>query len=957
MLKLTRALLLQAEEIQRRLLKHLLEQSRYTIEENDLLFSQLTVGVVSGILHRIDQQLEDDPEVTGQKLLTQLPAEQREAHLYLGRLTITQGSIIFLQLENIVMNSGSGTGFKRWKKAWQLTLLNWMSHIEQSRIIKDQLSTLTSLSRQQKDFHDTHLFDFQQLAISIEEHLQAYLSGRGALTQHLVFILNPEPSYSWLQIFSFLSKKLVEKDSTFEVTPYILSCRFSPFGSSFIELLEQLFTEEQLRQYTLLSCLLYGLQMPKIYKQSPALSRKVWLLKELVDLVQQTEELPQVICIEHAESLAEGERELWATWFEAMKLKKRAFILILLPHDKTFTEQDEYLKPFWRKNILCECYEAVTSNSEPLSLARRIRDWDEEWTTALLGHSLNLSKQDIVLNLVNLWHETLFELSSEVQTLLLYLLGITPLHRLTNLTKDHHYIVLLDKLVSGGWLYRDGDQYFAIVHILQDWVNRFIESPSVLVQTLPKAAKTLHALLEAELLLMDEFISVAQSNNLDFSQKESKTGLMTHSIQRQKNRLHTYQTLLESHLYPSRVSQNNQTQQENIVLIREFALDRMSSAQHPSLVERSSNTQLQDWLNSELTSFRERFERESIAHLYQSLQPLIEVAGTVGDLFSLAELFMFEAKLSLNEGRVIQAIDVCSHAHELYEQLGQDESAFSCRSFFIGLLCQSGHHELAGLLIHAEKTSAEVQSQDTNTLAFLEGLLALHQQEWSQALSYFSSITIDYGDVLILRAFATLQHLNTLPNEPKFFTDNSHIRENYIHLLSLCSRAEKLKPSTFDLGALGAWVKIEALIRLDKLEEASLCFKQILNQLSKLTTLTRGHCYVYAITRLMLKINDQAEILMNDQVEIVEKLDQNLLDLEDLWSETHQAIGHYLQGAPNVLAKLLNPQAHFSSTRSISRFPQKARYTTPMLWELSLICESKYQRPESNRHSRKGNGF
>ena len=123
MLKLTRALLKQTEEIKRRLTIYMKEQMSHKKLNDEFVIHGLSIHVVQGLLLSIDHF---DDAKKDSSTDVELKVSQKELQAYLRQLSITQGVGLFLHLERLVMSSGSGQGFQRWQKAWQLNLLAWV---------------------------------------------------------------------------------------------------------------------------------------------------------------------------------------------------------------------------------------------------------------------------------------------------------------------------------------------------------------------------------------------------------------------------------------------------------------------------------------------------------------------------------------------------------------------------------------------------------------------------------------------------------------------------------------------------------------------------------------------------------------------------------------------------------------------------------------------------------------
>ena len=821
------------------------------------------------------------------------------------------------------MSSGSGTGFQTWRTAWQDTLIEWVSRIEHAHLVRDKLSSLVALSAAQLTLLNDHVLDHKSLTQRLSEHLSVYLEGRGALTQQLVFLLNPRFNIQWPQIANALYSQLaLHSDQTSESAIHcpLLVAHSSTPHISFVQFFTELYTVTELRSYPLLARLFYGEPLSNIYRSTPPLSLKLWLIRELTLLIGQHKTLPSVVIITQADQLDERELELWAVLMDEYRSLGQPLALILMPTQTEITEGAQQLQPFHRRALLCEEFDDVHMIGKGSKFGARLTEWDRQWTLGLLGHQeLSLNDESMPMVDEQLWAEALFNLSPEYQAHLLYCLSpLKALFKVNGLDERVVDATIIKRLIQAGWLRETNGGIFSTTHLLNMQIFELFTSPQRLARNVPQAVKILIKMLQVS------------DSDLDFStmglEEKGLLGLYSDSLKDWIGLL-SYEIDEDIEHKPKKFIKDGYYS-----ILDEFSLHSMNMPIVEHIKDQGDQSVLERYLSDGVQHLFRYHQDLSVEDVLNRAQRLEEVASTLGDLRQLSALYFLQAMVDIKRDDLKQAIPRLATAHQLSCQLGQDEVAFECRSAFIMLLVQSGHVEFAQQLLNTEYKTLEVHPQLSDDLNFMLGIVAAHRRDWTLALTHFSSIAQKNAASLVWEALATLKSSALLldsDSEAQFSNRQKQVAE---HAKSLLSKADRLEAQSFDLEALATWLSTIIMVILKEPHNVLASYEQWATLAQQPIPLTRGHYYCAWTLKLLNQYRIELNLPFNHDEE--ERLKKQSQELTLIWRDGHQMLSTYLVENIQQVKRLLSPHTHISQRRSILRFPLNRSHLNDELWEL-----------------------
>ena len=961
MLKLTQALNKQADQVYHRLSQYLSKNS--DLLSSDELTTTLNPTIVKGLFELIHTTAMSS-EMSTYPLAAQdsLNVDRQDlgsqgleiCKAYLRTLSSSDTTVLFLTLEKIVMNSGKGQLFQTWREAWQRCLVTWLKQIEKTQRLKEQLSALLPLSELQTQLLSHHHLDLKMLSQKVADYFSGYLEGRGALSQQLVILLNPNQHIAWdlisLPVQELIQKNLLQAKQELFGTPLGLeqtkvpvqlvaqpSCVFF----TITEFLKIILSNQKSQDYPLIHSLIYGRSVPKLFARTPSGSLRLWLLRECRTLLQTTVNLPSNVLITHAENLSQAEFSFWAEILESLRCLDKPFALFLQTKNIEFYEGHEALFFFKRRQILCEVFSETQGGIERSKLSERLSSWDQRWSLALLGYYQSeydaeaLKRDDLPVIDFDLWLSATLKLAPELQALLCFYLSplSTYLPKLelfdrSWLCKESVWHTHLNTLMTAGWIKQIGSDIRSTTELLVQVVEYLVKTPKYLAETLPKTAFALLS-LSSDLLKTitgpESQTSVHHQGGLSFDLDQYQLHQLRQLTQWLQNLSQacdlgasiTLKTVLKG-IAEAEIASGHQDL--NISRLIESCSQKRSSPLVLNTVDINSAT---------------LFE-------YQE-----EVASVAGDLELLAKVFKLRAYWTCQRDLLVSTVDDLANAHQIFCELSLDDEAFECRASFILLLAQSGLVDLAKPLLNMEYNTLDFCQVD-ESLAMIAGIVAAQRNEWTLALTHFSGINDKTDEVLIWEAVSSLKSISELSSDPK-------VRQKLYQqvALQLTESLKSIKLSemiSFDLCALYTWIEVLLMVILKHTSNFQALYQRLL-KLSQYPELSRGHLYcvwtsqclehyahsLYAESALLLAspLDFALSPMIDDLKALKQKLQGSTSQVHKAWHNGYGLLLAHLQDDTQVLNKLISPHCYNSQQRSVTPLPQSRNMQHLKLWELS----------------------
>ena len=526
MLKLTSALMSKATEICWRINDELSLDHEDISDERSLNSRALSDRVVRGLLSLVTSEIIDDQHLTPALFksesthrespltradLTSLyPSEQhldeerRRALAYLRGLSLTESTQVFMAIETLVMRSGRGHTFLRWREAWRGALYWWLNHAERSRRARTTLAALLPLSVE----HDQRWSDYQDdvsvYVHHLRSHTRTYLNasqrGESALSHQVALCVSGSLAghlsrhTGFIQDTSSTQVEAQEETLTHHQHTFFTSARPLTPLSSLVRCLDHLFrlsatSSSEMRSQEvwtapLLNTLIEGGSFPTPYLHTPPKSRRAWINQELRALLEHCPPHTSLeIWIDHAEHLTTAEIELWADLLNSAKSHHLPMVLIFLQHahlqpdqhsTSLFLNSDQYVtsRAFDRSSIISRglTYEEYKPPAH-LTVEHPLEEWELVWGGRLMwGLSDRVHQRH---ELSELWVEGLGALSARHQRVLLDV--VMREVSISALSPETHET--LTELERAGWLTISGQTYTPRVDQLGQLLLLIIQHP------------------------------------------------------------------------------------------------------------------------------------------------------------------------------------------------------------------------------------------------------------------------------------------------------------------------------------------------------------------------------------------------------------------------------------------------------------------------------------------------
>lgn len=832
MLKLTSALITKAEAVRHRLVTHLSPaDAKLGDQRLSSRLERLDSSVVSGLFILIDKAVVDNNTQRQSFDSERLLNDFENAIRYLRRLKISECVELFLAMEKLVMASGDGVAFQRWRIGWQRALLRWVERLEGSRHIVEHLGALTPLSTVQAQRLQEQLSLYHQWASILLHHLSAYVDGRSALPPQVVLSLDLGDEVNRPLISATISKSLsihqgIEQSGAHQRVLY--PAHSDVPLASFYGYLIDLFASAHVEPWAfinpqcspLLSYMIQGGSPPEIYAATPALSRGIWLKEELRQVLTVLDHTPTYICIPQAESLRLAELRLWTYWIECLRERGHPFALILM----SSTEEDSSNLRLIDEVCLSQRihYQNVTLSAvnavDQIRAQYIIDHWDQSWSTILLDHfapqALSHTENEGHSYESLLWSEVIDGLSAELKAYLILQVGLGhSLLRVNHIKLAQMYPQLSKRLQEAGWLVEIAGQEICPLGAVNQWVKKSLARRESLSQTYPLLLETMLSMLETaqgeaiggEVLLAIEYRSTLQQwlSPLPVSPLPVDNGSHGHPSSSAVTSLIPRST--------SRLRWLSLSDDGN-------SSDRVAAKLDQAVLQPS----LREWVSTALVDLRRRHWFEDTSVMKAHIQRLKSATFALGDLEALAQAMTFQVEVHIENGDLSESVIELSTAHHLFSRLGVTLESMACRLRFLTLLVQVGFQELAQHLLRGEMASLGQDSPHLKQWYLTAGMSALHRQEYLEALAHFTKIKEDSGDVTSLQALATLKcsgvesHLGLTKQQSLSQTARQRIQS--AKTLSLDAYHKGL--SSYDMLALNAWVYIQATSILGEVDLA-----------------------------------------------------------------------------------------------------------------------------------------
>lgn len=913
MLKLTSALIQQSPEILKRL------KTSPELEECSDLF---TLEALTSLLRFIDSMR----DVTSHDHDAHLGYDPLNQAVYglLTRLSLAQATLLFLSLEELVMRSGRGTEFNLWRNAWRRALVTWIAQSEVSRSVRSALTSLSPLGTSQKalwrSYQDTGARFTQQLS----EYVLRYLDPKSALPNQVIIEISAElsPHFSRWRAHWLTQVTNIFGDHSHH---FHLTARPHLPLSSLTQLVESLRPLKALSSTApLLHALLDHGALPLTFQQTPKASRRVWLMRELGQLIFSTSALPLFIRLDQAQFLSSLERSIWIELGLEAKRRDRAFVLILSGdhHGEAPLNEPAYAR-LRGLNYTYLQLDHLSSAQEDLDL---IQNWDGRWSSSLMGETRPLSNASSR----QIWEETFSALGLGRQLELLCLSVHWGTKALGHSGDD------LKPFIDAGWLTHPSMTPTYTTDALTECIDRLAQHPQELLHSHPHLVSSLQSL---------------------FTPKDHASPQRPHS--ETPTGLKGLQALVESAWLEAALQGSLDPLHQQVTLTHQF-LDLFGLCTDEMISVYIPPNPMAIWAHETLLNSLQTLSHDQASTGIDQALSVIEVAHTLGDLTLLAQGLYAEARSLSLRGAIVPALRSYASAQLTWWRLGEDTQAQRCRLEVIITLALNGSPRAARMLLHTEDEQLIVSSIHRLTLKLSQGIISLYLGEWRDALSALRAAreiqTSAQGEarwkgiVQVFEGLASLfsmQSCHEQPHKEMARRERTQIEHQLREIIRDAQDTRRAHPLSLDLYLLCCFVEASSAEQLK--DQAAL--SSIGEELARLLhahssevdlSFSRGSIYLYWIYQVG---------------------DQDALGMGGLWRP--ETLKHQANQAMNYLAKaradlikdirssslldhLLSPAAHKSYQQSISRFADVELDVTYPEWELRLPPPVMWMHQQTN---------